>query len=90
MNASSTLRSTSKPQNARLGFTLEDSWCAAKDDANPYLQIDLGVTHVLCAIDTQGNSKADEMVTSFTIQTSISGVTWTNYKENNKTKVCFA
>ena len=57
------------------------------DDNNAYLQIDLGVPHVLCAVGTQGNSKADQMVTSYTLQTSLDGKTWTDYKEQNQIKV---
>ena len=89
ITASSTLSVEAKASNGRLGFTNAASWCAAKDDNNAYLQIDLGVLHLLCAVATQGNSKADQMVTSYTLQMSRDGKLWFDYKEKGQIRVTF-
>lgn len=89
MSASSTLSNLTKAYNGRLGFTKADSWCAAMDDTKPYLEIDFGTPYVLCAVATQGNSKADQMVTSFTLQISNDGSTWTDDKDDGQTIVSY-
>ncbi|XP_074612311.1 uncharacterized protein LOC141866672 isoform X2 [Acropora palmata] len=79
ITASSTLNANTPAMNGRLLYTAGSSWCAATNDNNPYLQIDLQSLHVICAVSTQGNSKADEWVETYTIQTSTDGVHWTEY-----------
>ena len=75
--------SSSSPlaKNARLNYASESSWCAGTSDTNPYLQIDLQTLHIICAVSTQGNSKEDQWVKTFTLQLSTDGITWTNYTE---------
>ena len=86
----STEQSANTPaKNSRLKFTSGSSWCAATSDTNPYLQIDLQMLHIICAVSTQGNSQADQWVKTYTLQLSIDGITWTNYKELvGQVKVC--
>ncbi|KAK3738383.1 hypothetical protein QZH41_017222 [Actinostola sp. cb2023] len=72
---------------ARLQSVL--SWCAYSSDSNPYLQIDLGSDHVVCAVATQGNNAVDQWVTSYRISTSSDGMLWTTYTENNITKTFY-
>ena len=78
INASS---SRTPAKNCRLNYTLGSSWCAGTSDTNPYLQIDLQTLHIICAVSTQGNSQADQWVKTYTLQLSIDGTTWTDYKE---------
>ena len=78
INASS-CRTTAK--NGRLNYASGSSWCAGTSDTNPYLQIDLQTLHIICAVSTQGNSKEDQWVKTYTLQLSTDGITWTNYTE---------
>ena len=87
ITASSTLNANTPAMNGRLLYTAGSSWCAATNDNNPYLQIDLQSLHVICAVSTQGNSKADEWVETYTIQTSTDGVHWTEYGSLGHPKV---
>ena len=85
----STVQSTSNTpaKNGRLNYTSGSSWCAGTNDTNPYLQIDLQTLHIICAVSTQGNSQADQWVTTYTLQVSTDGSTWTDYKEGGQLKV---
>jgi len=84
----SSIQSASTPaKNGRLNFTLGSSWCAGTSDSNPYLQIDLQTLHIICAVSTQGNSQAEEWVKNYTLQSSIDGSNWTDYKEIGQVKV---
>ncbi|XP_066015596.1 protein sidekick-1-like isoform X3 [Pocillopora verrucosa] len=78
INASS---SSTLAKNGRLNYTSGSSWCAGTSDTNPYLQIDLQTLHIICAVSTQGNLKADQWVKSYTLQLSTDGTTWTDYTE---------
>ena len=74
-------------KNGRLNYTSGSSWCVGRSDTNPYLQIDLQTLHIICAVSTQGNSQADQWVTTYTLQLSTDGSTWTDYKEGGQLKV---
>ncbi|EDO36086.1 predicted protein, partial [Nematostella vectensis] len=52
------------------------SWCAAPSDVTPYLQVDLGSRHVICAVATQGSPTADHWVQTYKIQASLDGSSW--------------
>ncbi|XP_022783225.1 uncharacterized protein LOC111324013 isoform X3 [Stylophora pistillata] len=85
---SSSVQNASTPaKNGRLNYTSGSSWCAGTNDTNPYLQIDLQTLHIICAVSTQGNSRADQWVKNYTLQLSTNGTTWTDYKEGGKAKV---
>ena len=56
-------------------------------DSSPYLQIDLQIPYIICAVSTQGNSQGSQWVESYTLQSSTDGTTWTDYKENGQVKV---
>ena len=75
-------------KNGRLNYSAGKSWCAGTQDNNPFLQIDLGTTFVLCAVATQGNSQAEEWVETYQLQTSNDGLNWTDYKEEGRVRVC--
>ena len=85
----STVQSTSNTpaKNGRLKYKSESSWCAATSDSNPYLQIDLQAFHIICAVSTLGNSQADQWVTTYTLQVSTDGSTWSDYREGGQLKV---
>ena len=85
----STVQSTpnTPAKNGRLNYTSGSSWCAGTNDTNPYLQIDLQSLHIICAVSTQGNFHADQWVTTYTLQVSTDGSTWTDYKEGGQLKV---
>ena len=65
------------------------AWCTTVEDPGEYLQIDLQTPHILCALSTQGWSVYDfqKFVKEYTLQSSIDGITWTNYGENGQVKV---
>jgi len=84
----SSIQSASTPaNNSRLNFSSGSSWCAATDNRNPYLQIDLQTLHIICAVSTQGNSQAEQWVKTYKLQLSTDGSTWTKYKEGGQVKV---
>ena len=86
----STVRSANTTaKNGRLNYTSESSWCAGTSDPNPYLQIDLQTLHIICAVSTQGNSKADQWVKTYTLQSSTDGSNWINYTEIGRVKVTY-
>ena len=87
ITASSKLNPETPAKNGRLNYAAGPSWCARTNDNNPYLQIDLQSLHVICAVSTQGNSKADEWVETYSIQTSTDGVHWTDYDDDGHPKV---
>ena len=87
VTASSELNAGTPAKNGRLNYAAGPSWCAQTNDNNPYLQIDLQSLYVICAVSTQGNSKTDEWVETYTIQTSIEGVHWTDYENDGHPKV---
>ena len=81
-----------KASNGRLN---DPTSCWAPSDnnnANDYLQIDLGYEFIICAVATQGNGKvggAVEWTTEYKIQLSLDGTTFVTYQENNVDKVGF-
>lgn len=87
ITASSELNVGTPAKNGRLNYAAGPSWCAQTNDNNPYLQIDLQSLHVICAVSTQGNSKADEWVETYSIQTSTDGGQWTDYGNDGHPKV---
>ncbi|XP_068677355.1 uncharacterized protein [Montipora foliosa] len=78
ITSSSDLSSNTPAKNGRLNYTAGSSWCASRDSF-PYLEIDLQSLHIICAVSTQGNSKADQWVKTYSLQSSTDGTTWTNY-----------
>ncbi|EDO30631.1 predicted protein, partial [Nematostella vectensis] len=74
ITASSVLNITTPPSQGRLN-SLGGSWCANTTDTAPYLQVDLGTRHVICAVSTQGSPSADQWVQSYEVHGSLDGVT---------------
>ena len=87
VTASSEQSVNTPAKNGRLKYTSRSSWCAGTGDTNPYLQIDLQTIHIICAVSTQGNSKADQWVKDYKLQLSTDGTCWRDYKEGGQVKV---
>ena len=87
LTASSELNASTPAKNGRLNFVAGSSWCASMSDSSPYLQIDLQIPYIICAVSTQGNSQGSQWVESYTLQSSTEGTTWTDYEENGQVKV---
>ena len=86
--ADSQLTASSSNKTARYGrLNSNVSWCATDDDRNPYLQIDLGVKCILCAVSTQGDARGNFWVVTYHLQSSDDGVVWKNYSINGVYKV---
>ncbi|PFX27069.1 Discoidin domain-containing receptor 2 [Stylophora pistillata] len=86
ITTSSDQSSSTPAKNGRLNYTLGSSWCAGTSYTDPYLQIDLQTLHIICAVSTQGNSEANQWVKNYTLQFSMNGTTWTDYKEGGQAK----
>ncbi|XP_031556342.1 uncharacterized protein LOC116293086, partial [Actinia tenebrosa] len=69
---------------ARLNYTNGTSWCAMGNDTSPYLQIDLGTPHIICAVSTQGDHQTKRWVKAFQLNCSDDGKTYHPYRENGK------
>ncbi|XP_015759655.1 PREDICTED: uncharacterized protein LOC107338918 [Acropora digitifera] len=87
LTSSSKLSSNTPAKNGRLNYTAGSSWCASSSDKYPYLEIDLQILHIICAVSTQGNHQGDQWVKTFTLQSSTDGRTWTNYTEDNQVSI---
>ena len=86
--SSSSASSASTPaKNGRLNYTGGQSWCASSRDSTPFLEVDLGSVHIICAVATQGNSRADQWVKTYRVTYSTDGKSWSVYQEQNREKV---
>lgn len=90
MTASSHAGPGNEPGRARLdvGF-LSEAWRAGEDNDEQYLQIDLGTTHNITHVATQGRHGTNKScwVTQFILSYSLDGSSWKKYKENDSIKV---
>ena len=57
------------------------------NNADDFLQIDLGSVYAVCSVATQGAPNANEWTTTYKIKTSLDNSNWTTYVENNADKV---
>ena len=64
------------------------SWVPTSNNAQQWLQVDLGKKTEVTGIKTQGRYNAHQWVTSYRVSYSNDGSTFQIYKENNKVKVC--
>ncbi|XP_028518205.1 retinoschisin [Exaiptasia diaphana] len=84
LSASSFQRLTINPR-----LHSKSCWCPESRDFTPYLTIDLGSHHVVCAVGTQGCNIADRWVKSYHISISSNGILWSLYKESNVTRIFY-
>jgi hypothetical protein len=54
-----------------------EAWCAISNDLNQWIQMDAGQVKVINGVVTQGRQNIDQWVTSYFIETSSDGNTWT-------------
>ncbi|XP_072170354.1 uncharacterized protein [Diadema setosum] len=58
------------------GYT--GAWSAKTNDQNQFIQVDLRTLHLVGGVQTQGRNGYDQWVTSFAVQYSLDGLTWTS------------
>lgn len=79
-----------EPWRARLdtGFQSE-AWRAGEDNGEQYLQIDLGTSHNITQVATQGSHVMNDScwVTQYNLSFSLDGSSWDLYMENEAVKV---
>ncbi|XP_048580273.1 uncharacterized protein LOC5514016 isoform X2 [Nematostella vectensis] len=63
------------------------AWCATKDDAEPYLEIDIGFVRMIKSIATQGNPKDDQFVTSYALESYVIPEVWVTYLETGARRI---
>ena len=86
--SSSSASSASTPaKNGRLNYIGGQSWCASSRDSTPFLEVDLGSVHIICAVATQGNSQADKWVKTYRVMYTTDRKVWSVYHEQNREKV---
>ena len=82
-----------QPSNAELegsgevsgeGATVGGAWCAATDDANRWIQVDLGVSRLVSGVVMQGKEDEDNWVTKYKVLHSHDGGKWVDVADNNK------
>ena len=63
-------------------------WCPRTvSDRTDYLQVDMDAMLSVCAVATQGERINNEWTTSYKLQLSTDGVTWSVYEETSTAKV---
>ncbi|XP_028407274.1 uncharacterized protein LOC114529904, partial [Dendronephthya gigantea] len=91
LTASSSQYYNATASNARLNLktTLSSygAWIAAKNDNNPWLQVDFITNVTITAIATQGLDGGQHWVKEYSIGFGPDNVLFTNYEENGKTKI---
>ena len=76
-------------KQARLHFPggpgIAGSWSSRQNDANQWLQIDLGIQNAkVTGLATQGRANANQWVTKYKLQYSHDGVNFYYYKEQGQ------
>ncbi|XP_068754117.1 contactin-6-like isoform X3 [Montipora capricornis] len=62
-------------------------WCSKTvSDRTDYLQVDLASVKTVCAVATQGSGRGRSRVTTYKLQFSLDGSSFTTYRENNVVK----
>lgn len=76
---------TDKPYKARLKSS-SGAWSPSNDEnADDYLEINLGDVYFICAVATQGHPNEDAWTKSYELYLFLEY--WIRYKENNTQKV---
>ena len=70
MNASSSLAGFNATAGRLAG---SGAWCPDSGDADPHLQIALGKSYVICAVEVQGKPGEAAVSTNFKLQSSTNG-----------------
>lgn len=81
--ASSQMAITTPPFAAKLylkaGNFLDGAWCAAKNDKEPWIQINFGKPERLTYMAIQGKSNSQAIVLGYYIKYSMDGISWDTY-----------
>ena len=81
----------SEPWRARLDVGYQsEAWRAGEDTSEQYLQIDLGASHNITHVATQGRHGEREArcwVTQYNLSYSLNGSTWEIYRKDEEVKV---
>ncbi|KXJ16438.1 Contactin-associated protein-like 5 [Exaiptasia diaphana] len=81
--ASSYYRSDHAPQQGRLHYRASGrsgSWCAKRNRAGEWLQVDLGKISTIKGVATQGRYDYNQWVKTYTLQYSNNGKTFKKYQ----------
>ena len=88
VTSSSKYNSSTSSSHSVMSHVVDFPWCASLNDTSPYFEIDLGDVFVICALSTRGDPHDGEhWVESYTLETSLDGTTWTDYKEGDQQRV---
>lgn len=59
-----------------------DTWCAAVNDRNQYLQLSSPIVFMVHKIITRGRKDSDQWVTTYLLSYTLNGADWINYNES--------
>ena len=86
ITASSSYNAELVPNFARLNSP--SAWAIGVSAAPPqWLQVDLGGVVAVKGVATQGRRLVNQWVTSYFVSSSVNGIEWVKYMENNTVKV---
>ena len=74
---------TLETNNARINRSTK-AWCATHNDANQWIQVNLGLTRLVTGVILQGRANKHEWVKKYKVQTSDDGKTWKYVKGANQ------
>ena len=87
ITSSSILGGKTPPSQARLNYKAEGGfgggWSALTNDANQWLQVDLGADKRVTRVATQGRNGYDQWVTKYRVEYSEDGQSFQVYKPSN-------
>ncbi|KAL9978628.1 hypothetical protein ACROYT_G016165 [Oculina patagonica] len=63
------------------------AWCVKTNDANQWLQIDLGTPTTVTKVATQGRQDNSQWVTSYSLSYSLASSNWVQYMASGKKKI---
>ena len=87
MKANSQYNDSYKPSYGRLNGTRGDGWCSRNAHGNnDWLEVDLGRTVQVCAVETQGDISGSKWTTAFKLSFYLRSW-WTTYKNANGEEV---
>ena len=81
VTSSSARRDRYGPHAARL--FREACWMPAREDREPFFQVDLKEFKLVTGLLTQGNSRSPDWVTAYQFETSLDGKAWAKYLERD-------
>jgi len=85
--SSSQYNASTSASHSSMSYAVDFPWCADRNDNSPYLEVDLIDVHVVCALSTRGDPQGKRWIETYTLQSSLDGTTWTDYKEGDQKRV---